>query len=120
MVGTREHVCDGYLVWFGEEWVVFQCSCTSPFLMHTLTVVLMHPSPPLLYMMQALHFEHRDLHWGNVLVHPTTEASIALTLDGTTHHIPSEGVKATIIDYTLSRMELGELGAVRHYVLLLK
>ena len=40
---------------------------------------------------------------------PTTETSVAVTLNGTTHHIPSEGVRATIIDYTLSRMELGEV-----------
>lgn len=61
---------------------------------------------------QALRFEHRDLHWGNVLVQPTTETSVAVTLNGTTHHIPSEGVRATIIDYTLSRMEIGGLKAL--------
>ena len=39
---------------------------------------------------------------------PTSEASVIVTLGGTTHRIPSEGLRATIIDYTLSRMEQGE------------
>ena len=39
---------------------------------------------------------------------PTSEASVIVTVGGTTHRIPSEGLRATIIDYTLSRMEQGE------------
>ena len=46
------------------------------------------------------------------MVRPTKEERIVVTLGGAEHHIPSDGLKATIIDYTLSRMELGELGAV--------
>lgn len=49
-------------------------------------------------------FEHRDLHWGNVLVLPTTEKFLTFSLNGKTIQIPSHGVKATIIDYTLSRI----------------
>jgi len=49
-------------------------------------------------------FEHRDLHWGNVLVVPTAEKSLAFNLNGKTIEIPTFGVKATIIDYTLSRL----------------
>lgn len=49
-------------------------------------------------------FEHRDLHWGNILILPTTEKTLTFSLNGKTIKIPSHGVKATIIDYTLSRI----------------
>lgn len=49
-------------------------------------------------------FEHRDLHWGNVLISPTTDKTITFMLDGKATDIPTHGVKATIIDYTLSRI----------------
>ena len=51
-----------------------------------------------------LEFEHRDLHWGNVLIHGTEEASHSYNLNGGEYSVDSCGVKATIIDYTLSRM----------------
>lgn len=49
-------------------------------------------------------FEHRDLHWGNVLIVPTADKVLTFTLNGKPISIPSNGVKATIIDYTLSRL----------------
>lgn len=49
-------------------------------------------------------FEHRDLHWGNVLLIPTDDKEIIFKLNGKEIKIPTHGVKATIIDYTLSRM----------------
>lgn len=49
-------------------------------------------------------FEHRDLHWGNILVLPTTERFSTFLLNGKPIKIPSHGVKVTIIDYTLSRI----------------
>lgn len=49
-------------------------------------------------------FEHRDLHWGNVLVAPTTERTIAFHLNGKKIQVQTHGIKATIIDYTLSRI----------------
>lgn len=49
-------------------------------------------------------FEHRDLHWGNVLVSPTAEKFITYYLNGKSIEVPTHGVKATIIDYTLSRL----------------
>ncbi|KAG5682986.1 hypothetical protein PVAND_012300 [Polypedilum vanderplanki] len=49
-------------------------------------------------------FEHRDLHWGNVLISHTKEKFIEYRIDGRVFKIQTHGVKATIIDYTLSRM----------------
>ncbi|XP_063258810.1 serine/threonine-protein kinase haspin [Prinia subflava] len=54
---------------------------------------------------QELHFEHRDLHWGNVLVKSTLVKELQYVLDGETHSIPTAGIHVNIIDYTLSRLE---------------
>ncbi|XP_004716215.1 serine/threonine-protein kinase haspin [Echinops telfairi] len=53
----------------------------------------------------ALHFEHRDLHWGNVLLKKTNHKELQYTLNGKTSTIPTRGVHVNIIDYTLSRLE---------------
>lgn len=42
---------------------------------------------------QVLEFEHRDLHWGNVLVKPTSDKYIEFIFDGKTILVPSKGVK---------------------------
>lgn len=49
-------------------------------------------------------FEHRDLHWGNILLQSTNDKEINYKIDGRLVTIPTNGVKATIIDYTLSRI----------------
>lgn len=49
-------------------------------------------------------FEHRDLHWGNILIAKTTRKTMHFVLNGEIITIASHGVKATIIDYTLSRI----------------
>ncbi|XP_069460811.1 serine/threonine-protein kinase haspin isoform X2 [Ambystoma mexicanum] len=54
---------------------------------------------------EALCFEHRDLHWGNILVKKTNLKKIEYTLNGSTSQMPSHNVEANIIDYTLSRLE---------------
>ncbi|XP_064892410.1 serine/threonine-protein kinase haspin [Columba livia] len=54
---------------------------------------------------QELHFEHRDLHWGNVLVKKTDVKELHYVLNGTTHTIHTAGIHVNIIDYTLSRLE---------------
>lgn len=53
----------------------------------------------------SLHFEHRDLHWGNVLLKKTSLRELNYTLNGKTRTIPTCGLQVNIIDYTLSRLE---------------
>ncbi|KAJ8000444.1 hypothetical protein DPEC_G00180190 [Dallia pectoralis] len=58
---------------------------------------------------QELHFEHRDLHWGNVLVQTTKDKLGSFLLNGTSHSIETRGVTVRIIDYSLSRLEIDGL-----------
>ncbi|KAG2493176.1 hypothetical protein HYH03_008597 [Edaphochlamys debaryana] len=66
----------------------------------------------------SLGFEHRDLHWGNVLVRPLPGAGAAAggaearsgdwldaRLQGQTLRVASCGVAATVIDFTNSRLQ---------------
>ncbi|XP_039302391.1 uncharacterized protein LOC105201053 isoform X2 [Solenopsis invicta] len=53
---------------------------------------------------KALEFEHRDLHWGNILISRTKKPYVYYNLDGKEIKFPSKGVKVSIIDFTLSRM----------------
>ncbi|XP_033891521.3 uncharacterized protein LOC117421341 [Acipenser ruthenus] len=55
---------------------------------------------------QALCFEHRDLHWGNILVKKTNLKEGKYTINGTTHNVVTNGVHVNIIDYTISRLEI--------------
>lgn len=54
-----------------------------------------------------LEFEHRDLHCDNILVKPTDEKSVEFTLNGKKVCVRTAGIKAFIIDYTLSRLRKG-------------
>jgi serine/threonine-protein kinase haspin len=53
---------------------------------------------------QKFQFEHRDLHWGNILIAPTREKFIEYRIGGRIVKLLAHGVKVTIIDYSLSRM----------------
>ncbi|KAL9916199.1 putative serine/threonine-protein kinase haspin homolog isoform X1 [Glossina fuscipes] len=53
---------------------------------------------------EAYQFEHRDLHWGNVLVLNTEEKYISYKLADKELILPTKGVYITIIDFTLSRI----------------
>lgn len=55
---------------------------------------------------RELEFEHRDLHWGNVLVAQTDENFLDFKINNVTYTLPTNGLKATVIDFTLSRMKL--------------
>ncbi|CAI9736426.1 serine/threonine-protein kinase haspin [Octopus vulgaris] len=52
----------------------------------------------------ALKFEHRDLHWGNVLVHPCPDDVVDFSIKGIKMSLPLMGMEASIIDFTLSRL----------------
>ncbi|XP_077167540.1 serine/threonine-protein kinase haspin [Paroedura picta] len=54
---------------------------------------------------EALQFEHRDLHWGNILLKKTTLKELSFKLGGETRTLPTQGVLVNIIDYTFSRLE---------------
>ncbi|XP_037327617.2 uncharacterized protein haspin [Pungitius pungitius] len=58
---------------------------------------------------EELHFEHRDLHWGNVLVKPTKEKTESFYLKGAAHSVETKGLLVRIIDYSLSRLEIDDL-----------
>ena len=59
---------------------------------------------------KELEFEHRDLHIGNVLVKSCQEEEeITFQVDGNILKFPTEGVVATIIDFTISRLKKGML-----------
>ncbi|XP_023948077.2 uncharacterized protein LOC112053041 [Bicyclus anynana] len=55
---------------------------------------------------EAFQFEHRDLHWGNVLIAPTEQKYATFVLRGRVHRVARRGVAATVIDYSLSRLSL--------------
>lgn len=58
----------------------------------------------------ALEFEHRDLHWGNILVVKTREPYTTYTIQGCTYRVPNCGLKSTVIDYTISRLTNSSTG----------
>nr|XP_020514192.1 serine/threonine-protein kinase haspin [Labrus bergylta] len=58
---------------------------------------------------QELRFEHRDLHWGNVLVKTTKQKTGSFLLNGAVHSLETRGVLVRVIDYSLSRLEIDDL-----------
>ena len=53
---------------------------------------------------EVFKFEHRDLHWGNILVRECSKCDYTYTIRGNDYQITNQGVHASIIDYSLSRM----------------
>jgi serine/threonine-protein kinase haspin len=58
----------------------------------------------------CLAFEHRDLHWGNVMLRPTTAPHVAAALRGSSLRVASEGIEVTLIDFTASRLQTPSCG----------
>ncbi|XP_059652206.1 serine/threonine-protein kinase haspin homolog [Cornus florida] len=56
----------------------------------------------------AFEFEHRDLHWGNILLSRKDSASMQFTLEGRQIYVKTFGLWISIIDFTLSRINTGE------------
>ena len=46
---------------------------------------------------RAVQFEHRDLHWGNVLISNTNEKNIKFILDGDTLTTSSKGIEVNCL-----------------------
>ena len=59
---------------------------------------------------EAFEFEHRDLHWGNILVRKAPNKNLTYTLGDECLELKSDGVEANIIDFSLSRMTTNEDG----------
>ncbi|KAJ3157830.1 hypothetical protein HDU89_000209 [Geranomyces variabilis] len=61
---------------------------------------------------EAMEFEHRDLHWGNVLVREVANRNdddlVSYTVDGKECRVPHCGLRMCIIDYTWSRVRQGQ------------
>lgn len=49
-------------------------------------------------------FEHRDLHWGNILVKHTEKETADFVISRCRFEVPTGGVDVSIIDFTLSRI----------------
>ncbi|CAG8657956.1 7758_t:CDS:2, partial [Scutellospora calospora] len=51
--------------------------------------------------------QHRDLHWGNITIKPTKNQVVSYELPSAEVNVqvPTGGIRAFIIDYTLSRMQ---------------
>jgi serine/threonine-protein kinase haspin len=74
---------------------------------------------------KACEFEHRDLHWGNILIDKSEDDEVLERLldnlnleDGGAELLDGGwgGVKVTLIDYTLSRARVDDIiGHVAHY-----
>ena len=53
----------------------------------------------------AYEFEHRDLHWGNILLSECSSSKeMSFAVDGEEYVFCSQGVEISIIDFSLSRM----------------
>lgn len=60
---------------------------------------------------EACEFEHRDLHWGNVLLNRGAPDAVAFRLNGVDVSVRTAGVATVLIDFSLSRL-VGHGGAV--------
>ncbi|KAI8531779.1 hypothetical protein RHMOL_Rhmol11G0162200 [Rhododendron molle] len=56
----------------------------------------------------AYEFEHRDLHWGNILLSRKDSATLLFTMEGKPIFIRTFGLVVSIIDFTLSRINSGD------------
>ncbi|KAG9459938.1 hypothetical protein H6P81_004446 [Aristolochia fimbriata] len=56
----------------------------------------------------AYEFEHRDLHWGNILLTRDGSATSRFVIEGTEMLANTFGISVSIIDFTLSRVNTGE------------
>ncbi|CAN1161679.1 Serine/threonine-protein kinase haspin homolog [Linum perenne] len=55
----------------------------------------------------AYEFEHRDLHWGNILLSRNESSELPFTLEGKKMFLRTFGLSVSVIDFTLSRINTG-------------
>lgn len=67
--------------------------------------ILMQVSLTLAVAENACEFEHRDLHWGNILINRDGTKHIQYSLRGVDITLACAGVRVTLIDFTLSRLK---------------
>ena len=60
---------------------------------------------------EELEFEHRDLHWGNILIQTTNTKEIVYEVSGEKFKVKTDKILATIIDFSLSRLKTGSKDA---------
>lgn len=53
---------------------------------------------------EAVEFEHRDMHWGNVMVAPAPSTTAQFTLRGCAIEVQTHGALTALIDFTASRL----------------
>lgn len=75
--------------------IIDLASIFSPFVQTALTLAVAEGK---------YEFEHRDLHWGNLLIAATEDKFSEYRIAGKLFKVLNHGVKVTIIDYSLSRM----------------
>ncbi|XP_061944895.1 serine/threonine-protein kinase haspin homolog [Populus nigra] len=56
----------------------------------------------------AYEFEHRDLHWGNILLRRNDSNTVQFILEGKKMIFRTSGLLISIIDFTLSRINTGQ------------
>ncbi|KAL3573350.1 hypothetical protein D5086_023963 [Populus alba] len=56
----------------------------------------------------AYEFEHRDLHWGNILLCRNDSTTVQFILEGKKMIFRTSGLLISIIDFTLSRINTGQ------------
>jgi len=63
---------------------------------------------------RSLQFEHRDLHWGNILINRTNDKKkkLYILVEEQEYEIESCGLEVTIIDFTLARLSSGKIFVV--------
>ena len=61
---------------------------------------------------ETLSFEHRDLHWGNILVGETKEEVVVYPIGNDFYEVKCEKTSATIIDFSLSRLTTPDGGTI--------
>ncbi|KAI3751742.1 hypothetical protein L2E82_22833 [Cichorium intybus] len=54
----------------------------------------------------AFEFEHRDLHWENIVLNRNSSETMSFVLDGEKKDVKTYGVVASIIDFTFSRIKI--------------